>query len=176
MQVQSLSQEDPLEKGMATHSAIFAWRISWAEERDDLQSMRLQRVGHDWATNPFTFTSILGTEHSGSNLDAARAAACHGATSYSSPCYSFSIHFLELFWGVHELTFSRWPHLHVLLSKYYISICQIKILSIISWNNGACMGMLSISGIHLVSPPCMLCCLLFHMTSALLQDVGSLLP
>lgn len=36
------------------------------------------------------------------------------------------------------------------------------------------MGMLSISDIHLVSPPCMLCCLLFYMTSALLQDVGSL--
>lgn len=36
------------------------------------------------------------------------------------------------------------------------------------------MGMLSISDIHLASPPCMLCCLLFHMTSALLQDVGSL--
>ena len=36
--------------------------------------------------------------------------------------------------------------------------------------------MLSISGIHLVSPPCVLCCLLFYMTSALLQDVGSLLP
>ena len=96
-------------------------------------------------------------------------------SSYSSLCYSFSIHFLELFW-VHELTFSKWPQLHVLLSKYYISICQIKILSIISWNTGACMGMLSISGIHLVSPPCVLCCLLFYMTSALLQDVGSLLP
>ena len=43
-QVQSLNQEDPLEKGMATHSSIFAWRIPWREEPDGLQSMGLQRV------------------------------------------------------------------------------------------------------------------------------------
>ena len=40
-----LGQEDPLEKGMATHSSIFAWRISWTEEPGGLQSMGLQRVG-----------------------------------------------------------------------------------------------------------------------------------
>ena len=45
--VQSLCQEDPLEKGMATHSSILAWRIPWAEEHGRLQSMGLQRVGHD---------------------------------------------------------------------------------------------------------------------------------
>ena len=45
--VQSLSQEDPLEKGMATHSSILAWRISWTEESSGLQSMESQRVGHD---------------------------------------------------------------------------------------------------------------------------------
>ena len=39
--------EDPLEKGMATHSSILAWRIPWTEEPGRLQSMRLQRVGHD---------------------------------------------------------------------------------------------------------------------------------
>ena len=49
--VQSLGQEDPLEKGMATHSSILACRIPWTEEPGGLQSMRLQRVGHDWATN-----------------------------------------------------------------------------------------------------------------------------
>jgi len=43
--VPSLDWEDPLEKGMATHSSIFAWRILWAEEPDGLQSMGLQRVG-----------------------------------------------------------------------------------------------------------------------------------
>ena len=46
-QVQSLGQKDPLEKEMATHSSILAWRIQWTEEPGGLQSMRLQRVGHD---------------------------------------------------------------------------------------------------------------------------------
>ena len=46
-QVQSLGQKDPLEKGMATHSSILAWRIPWTEEPGGLQSMGLQRVGHD---------------------------------------------------------------------------------------------------------------------------------
>ena len=45
--VQFLSWEDPLEKGMATHSSTFAWRIPWTEERGGLQSMRSQRVRHN---------------------------------------------------------------------------------------------------------------------------------
>ena len=45
--VQSLGWEDPLEKGMATHSSILAWRIPWTEEAGGLQSIGLQRVGHD---------------------------------------------------------------------------------------------------------------------------------
>ena len=43
-QVQSLGQEDPLEKGMATHSSILAWRIPWTEKPGGLQSMGFQRV------------------------------------------------------------------------------------------------------------------------------------
>ena len=43
----SLGQEDLLEKGMATHSSILAWRIPWTEEPGRLQSMGLQRVRHD---------------------------------------------------------------------------------------------------------------------------------
>ena len=54
--VQSLGQEDPLEKGMATHSSILSWRIPWTEEPGKLQSMGSQRVGHDWATNTHTHT------------------------------------------------------------------------------------------------------------------------
>ena len=46
-QVHSLGQEDPLEKEMATHSSILAWKIPWTVEPDRLQSMSLQRVGHD---------------------------------------------------------------------------------------------------------------------------------
>ena len=46
-QIQSLGQEDPLEKEMATYSNILAWKIPWMEEPGGLQSMGLQRVGHD---------------------------------------------------------------------------------------------------------------------------------
>ena len=45
--VQALSQEGLLENGMATHSSILAWEFSWTEEPGRLQSMGLQRVGHD---------------------------------------------------------------------------------------------------------------------------------
>ena len=45
--VRSLGQEDPLEKEMATHSSILAWRIPWTEQPHGLQSMGSQRVGHD---------------------------------------------------------------------------------------------------------------------------------
>ena len=45
--VQFLGQEDPLEEGMATHSSILAWRTPWTEEAGALQTMGLQRVGHD---------------------------------------------------------------------------------------------------------------------------------
>ena len=46
MWVQTLVQEDPLEKGIATHSSILAWKISWTEKPNGLQSIGLQRVGH----------------------------------------------------------------------------------------------------------------------------------
>ena len=45
--VRSLGREDPLEKEMATHSGILAWRIPWMEKPSRLQSMGSQRVGHD---------------------------------------------------------------------------------------------------------------------------------
>ena len=48
-QVWSLGREDPLEKGMATHSSMLAWIIPWTEEPGELQSMGSQRVRHDWA-------------------------------------------------------------------------------------------------------------------------------
>ena len=58
-QVQSLGQEDPLEKGMATHSSILGWEIPWTEEPGGLQSMGSQRVGHSWVTDTFTFITFL---------------------------------------------------------------------------------------------------------------------
>ena len=48
--VSSLDWEDPLEKVMATHSSILAWRILWTEEPGELQSLGLWRVRHDWVT------------------------------------------------------------------------------------------------------------------------------
>ena len=47
IQVLSLGQEDSLEKGMATHSSILAWRIPWTEDPGELQFTGSQRVGHD---------------------------------------------------------------------------------------------------------------------------------
>ena len=49
--VQSLGWEDLLEKEMATHSSILAWKFQWTEEPGRLQLMRLQRIGHDWVTS-----------------------------------------------------------------------------------------------------------------------------
>ena len=78
--VRSLGQEDPLEKGMATHSSILAWKISWTEELGRLQSMRSQRVGHDWATNTHTHTNVMAlgggalgrwSDHDGGTLELA---------------------------------------------------------------------------------------------------------
>ena len=53
--VWSLGREDFLEKEMATHSSILVWRIPWTEEPGGLQSMGLQRVGHDWAHTQSNF-------------------------------------------------------------------------------------------------------------------------
>ena len=55
--VRSLGQEDSLEKEMATHSSILAWRILWTEKPGRLQSTGSQRVGHDWVIS-FHFTSL----------------------------------------------------------------------------------------------------------------------
>ena len=54
--VWSLGWEDPLEKRIAIHSSILAWRIAWTEEPGRLQSTGLQRVGHNWVTNTLLTT------------------------------------------------------------------------------------------------------------------------
>ena len=56
-----LGQEDPLEKGMATHSSILPWKTPWTEEPGRLQSMGSQRVGHDWVTSLVTSAGETGT-------------------------------------------------------------------------------------------------------------------
>ena len=59
--VHFLGREDPLEKGMVTHSSTLAWEIPWTEEPGGLQSVRLHRVRHDWVTNTFTSLSFFRT-------------------------------------------------------------------------------------------------------------------
>ena len=54
--VRSLGQEDPLQKGMATHFNILAWGIPWTEGSVELLSMGSQKGGHNWATNTHTHT------------------------------------------------------------------------------------------------------------------------
>ena len=64
--VRFLSQEDLLEKEMATHSSILVWKIPWTEEPRRLQSMAWQRVGHDWATSlSLSFLEQFIVEHQG---------------------------------------------------------------------------------------------------------------
>ena len=90
--VQSLGQEDPLEKEMATHSSILAWRIPWTEKLGGLQSTGSQRVGHDWATSlhlPSShFTYHLnhgwGNEDNGDRLQKIPCMYCY--TQYPQPC------------------------------------------------------------------------------------------
>ena len=57
--VQSLGQEDPLEKEMATHSSILAWEIPWPEEPGGLQSMESQRVRHNLVSKQQQSTLLL---------------------------------------------------------------------------------------------------------------------
>ena len=56
--LRSLGQEDLLEKGRAIHSSILAWRIAWTEKPGRLQSVGLQRVRHDWATNTHIYVKM----------------------------------------------------------------------------------------------------------------------
>ena len=63
-QVQSLGREDPLEKGMATHSSILPWRIPWTEEPGGLQSTELQTVTNR-VTNPFRKDKLMEGSSSG---------------------------------------------------------------------------------------------------------------
>ena len=78
MQVPSLGWEDPLEKEMAAHSNILAWRIPWTEEPGGLQSMGLQRVRHEWAQ--MHACPVLETKGC---LDPPKLQNCSGMGSFS---------------------------------------------------------------------------------------------
>ena len=110
IQVQFLGWEDPLEKGMATHSSILAWRILWPEEPGGLQSMGLQRVGHNWVTDTFKKISALVCWHVFSLHIYVKASSCLSLHQAGQCCKSILTgHFLsavpQLFWllGLHSL-------------------------------------------------------------------------
>ena len=67
--VQSLGQEDPLEKEMTTHSSILAWRIPWTEEPGGLQPMGLQGVRHDFATEHILISILAVSMHISTNSE-----------------------------------------------------------------------------------------------------------
>ena len=90
--VQSLGQEDPLEKEMATYSSTLAWKIPWMAEPGGLQSMGSQRAGHDWVTS-LHFIIHVG-EGNGNPLQ------------YSCPENSMD-------WGAWWATYSPWGHKEV---------------------------------------------------------------
>ena len=96
--VRSLGQEDPLEKEMATHSSILAWKIPWTEEPGRLQSMGSQRVGHDWATSlslSFTF-SLPQTRHPGTH----KYGESWGSVFQIQTVYNVKKYFPLLWWSV----------------------------------------------------------------------------
>ena len=88
--VWSLGQEDSLQKGMATHSSILAWRIPWTEEPGRLQSMGSHRVKDDWATNTLTLN----------HATRASAWSVLSSNGYMSVSHVF-LKTLHATWGVH---------------------------------------------------------------------------
>ena len=73
--ISSLGWEDPLDKGMATHSRTLAWRTPWVEESGGLQSMESLRVGHTWVTNTHFFTLYFQRKMTPSSREARRLRA-----------------------------------------------------------------------------------------------------
>ena len=103
--VQFLGLEDALEKGMATHSSILAWRISWTEEPGGLPSMGLQRVRHDWATNnaQWLWISLLGgitvwRSSRGDVMKSCTVSWVQDPRCYPVPC-SICLFFLAMSWS-----------------------------------------------------------------------------
>ena len=112
--VQTPGQKDFLEKGMTIHSSILAWRIPWTEQLDGLQSMKSQRVGHDWATNTFTLSAIydypLLNSHNLSNI------------SYFFPFHSW------INWGTQRL--------YKLLGTTEVAVTNYRLYAQALWNGG----------------------------------------
>ena len=104
--VQSLGQEDLLEKGMSTHSSIFARRISWTEESDRLQSMGLQRVRHDVVTNTLFSPYIIAITPEVRKLCEDSSSCC---------CFFF------------QVCIQVWRYNHKMCSRTHWAQCEINL-------------------------------------------------
>ena len=111
MRVPSLGQKDPLKKGMAPHSSIPDWKIPWAEEPGGLQFMRLQRVGHNWATEHIHGSSIFIFEE----LHCVFHSGCSNALVQSHQLW--------------RVPFSPHPRQHLL----FVDSLMIAILTAVKW-------------------------------------------
>ena len=93
MGVQSLGWEDPLEKEMAAYSSILAGKIPWTEEPGGLQSIRLQRVRHDWATEHCMHRAVQSVGEAAENTNGACTSEAHrGNVIYPSSWRNFRSH------------------------------------------------------------------------------------
>ena len=97
MQVWSLSGEDPLEEGMATHSSILAWRIPWTEELGGLQSTELQRVRHDWSD--LAYMTTQGPRGTFFKHDERLSSCVYSHPPTQQKCVKESDYNLGLTWG-----------------------------------------------------------------------------
>ena len=109
--VRFLGWEDPLEKEMATHSSILAWRIPWTEEPGGLQSTGSQRVGHDWATS---LTQIPWTEEPGGLQSTGSQRVDERLHAHSALCSSINgPRDVPTRWSKSEKANNTWYHLYV---------------------------------------------------------------
>ena len=128
MVVRSLGQEDPLKKGMATHSSILAWRIPWTEEPGGVQSMGSQGVRHDWATNTFTHTHSMC-------LTVPEAERDRNKTPPALPCVSLSRLYLPL-----DLCYKSRLCVHVGWESEPISQSKAGNHDKVAWRGTQCKG------------------------------------
>ena len=127
--VQSLGWEDPLEKEMTSHSSILVWRISWTEELGGLQSMGLQRLGHDWATDRESAgTMLFSLKYSSDDIAAAERFSI-------IPCYRGKSTFLK--GTLHILFFTGTRTLKSPKLEYhsFIQMCHVLVFTPVTpWN------------------------------------------
>ena len=129
MWVRSLGQADPLEKEMATHSNRLAGKIPWTEEPGRLQSMGLQRVRHDWATNTsgyrktivwlLGYVDFLTYESFSKSLSLSDLSI---PCSFNHWCIHSSSMACYSSWGHKELDTTLWLHNNNQLSTWFFTV------------------------------------------------------